>query len=76
MFERLKEVYLVSGGKGKVVLLGDFNARFAKAVDDDDDDDDVIRKTCILLVVTSSSPFCMELVACNSRQLVPEPGLV
>ena len=46
--------------KGKVVLLGDFNARVGKAADDDDD---VIGKfgedTCNASGI-SSSPFCVK----------------
>ena len=35
-YERLKEDVLSFREKGKVVLLGDFNARVGKAADDDD----------------------------------------
>ena len=35
-FERLKEDVLSFREKGKVVLLGDFNARVGKVADDDD----------------------------------------
>ena len=50
-FERFKEDVFSFRGKGKVVLLGDFNARVGKAADDDD----VIGKfgkTRVMLVIS------------------------
>ena len=67
-YERLKEDVLSFREKGKVVLLGDFNARVGKAADDDD----VMGKTHVMLVVISSPPFCVTW-NCNGTQLVSEP---
>ena len=67
-YKRLKEDILSFREKGKVVLLGDFNARV----------DDVIGKfgedTCNASVNKLISLLHeVELVACNGRQLVSEP---
>ena len=58
-YERLKEDVLSFREKGKVVLLGDFNARVGKAADDDDVIGN-LGKTRVMLVVISSSPFCVK----------------
>ena len=60
--------------KGKVVLLGDFNARVGKAIDDDD----VIGKFGEDTCNASGNKLIsllheVELVACNGRELVSEP---
>ena len=60
--------------KGKVVLLGDFNATVGKAADDDD----VIGKFGEDTCNTSANKLIsllheVELVTCNGRQLVSEP---
>ena len=60
--------------KGKVVLLGDLNARVGKAADDDD----VIGKFGEDTCNASGNKLIsllreVELVACNGRQLVSEP---
>ena len=73
-YERLKEDVLSFREKGKVVLLGDFNARVGKAVDDDD----VIGKFGEDTCNASGNKLIsllheVELVACNGRQLVSEP---
>ena len=70
-YEQLKEDVLSFKQKGRVVLLGDFNARVGKSVDVDD---------------VIGEEFCngngnrlisllneVELVICNGRQLVSEP---
>ena len=73
-YERLKEDVLSFREKGKVVLLGDFNARVGKAADDDD----VIGKFGEDTCNASGNKLIsllheVELVACNGRQLVLEP---
>ena len=73
-YERLKEDVLSFREKGKVVLLGDFNARVGKAADDDD----VIGKFGEDTCNASGNKLIsllreVELVACNGRQLVSEP---
>ena len=73
-YERLKEDVLSFREKGKVVLLGDFNARVGKAADDDD----VISKFGEDTCNASGNKLIsllreVELVACNGRQLVSEP---
>ena len=73
-YERLKEDVLSFREKGKVVLLGDFNARVGKAADDDD----VIGKFGEDTCNASGNKLIsllreVELVACNGRRLVSEP---
>ena len=73
-YERLKEDVLSFREKGKVVLLGDFNARVGKAADDDDVIGKFGEDTCnangnkLISLLRE-----VELVACNGRQLVSEP---
>ena len=73
-YERLKEDVLSFREKGKVVLLGDMNARVGKAADDDD----VIGKFGEDTCNASGNKLIsflreVELVACNGSQLVSEP---
>ena len=74
-YERLKEDILGFREKGKVVLLGDFNARVGKVADDDD----VIGKFGEVTCKASGNKLIIsllhevELVAYNGRQLVSEP---
>ena len=73
-YERLKEDVLSFREKGKVVLLGDFNARVGKAADEDDVIGKFGEDTCNasgnkLIALLHE----VELVACNGRQLVSEP---
>ena len=68
-YERLKEDVLSFREKGKLVLLGDFNARVGKAADDDD----VIGKFGEDTCNASGNKLIsllheVELVACNGRQ--------
>ena len=73
-YERFKENVLRFREKGKVVLLGDFNARVGKAVDDDDVIGKFGEDTCnasgnrLIFLLQH-----VELVACNSRELVSDP---
>ena len=72
-YERLKEDVLSFREKGKVVLLGDFNAKVGKVADDD-----VIGKFGEDMCNASGNKLIsllreVELVACNGRQLVSEP---
>ena len=74
VYEQLKEDVLSFKQKGRVVLLGDFNARVGKSVDVDD------------VIGMFGEDFCngngnrlisllneVELVICNGRQVVSEP---
>ena len=56
-YEKLKEDILSFREKGKVVLLGDFNARVGEAADDDDMIGKFGEDTCNAI---SSSPFCVK----------------
>ena len=73
-YERLKEDVLRFKQKGRVVLLGDFNARVGKAVDIDDVigmfGEEVCNMSGNRLI---SFLHEVELVICNGRQLVSEP---
>ena len=74
VYEQFKKDMLSFKQKGRVVLLGDFNARVGKSVDVDD------------VIGMFGEDFCngngnrlisllneVELVICNGRQLVSEP---
>ena len=73
-YEKLKEDMLNFKQKGKVVLLGDFNARVGKSVDVDDVIGMFGEETCNAsgnrLIAFLNE---VELVICNGRQLVAEP---
>ena len=73
-YERLKEDVLNFKEKGRVVLLGDFNARVGKSVEVDDVIGMFGEDTCN----TSGNRLIsflneVELVVCNGRNLVSEP---
>ena len=71
-YERLKEDVLSFEEKGKVVLLGDFNARVGRS----QEVDDVIGRFGEETSNASGNrlvSFLKELVACNGRNLVLEP---
>ena len=75
-YERLKEDVRTFREKGKVVLLGDFNARVGKVADDDD----VIGKFGEDTCNASGNKLIsllreVELVACNGRQCQNQSGL-
>ena len=73
-YERLKEDVLSFREKGKVVVLGDFNARVGNAVDDDDVIGKFGEDTCNASGNELISLFHeVKLVACNGRQLLSEP---
>ena len=73
-YERFKEDVLSFREKGKIVLLGDFNASVGKVADDDDVIGKFGEDTCN---TSGNKPISLlhevELVACNGRQLVSEP---
>ena len=73
-YSKLKEDVLSFKQKGKVVLLGDFNARVGKSVEVDDVIGMFGEETCNAsgnrLVSFLNE---VELLACNSRKLVTEP---
>ena len=75
-YEKLKEDVLSFKKKGRVVLLGDFNARVGKSVDVDDVIGMFGEETCNAsgnrLISFLNE---VELVICNGRQLVAEPGV-
>ena len=73
-YERLKEDVLSFRAKGKVVLLGDFNARVGRSAQLDDVVGMFEENTC------NASGNCLlsflnevELMVCNGRKLVSEP---
>ena len=73
-YERLKEDVLEYQQKGRVVLLGDFNARVSKSTDVDDvigifGEDTCNRSGNNLISFLNE----LELVICNGRQCVSEP---
>ena len=73
-YGRLKEDVLSFREKGKVVLLGDFNARFGRSVQIDDVIGMFGEDTCN----TSGNRLLsflneVELIICNGRKLVSEP---
>ena len=72
-YEKLKEDVLSFKEKGRVVLLGDFNARVGKSVEMDDVigmfGEDTCNASGNRLIVLNE----VELVVCNGRSLVVEP---
>ena len=74
VYEQLKEDVLSFKQKGRVALLGDFNARVSKSVDVDDvigmfGEDFCNGKGNRLISLLNE----VEIVICNGRQLVSEP---
>ena len=68
---RVKEDVLSFKQKGRVVLLGDFNARVGRSVDVDDVIGMFGEETCNARLISFLNE--VELVICNGRQLVAEP---
>ena len=73
-YERLKEDVLEYQQKGRVVLLGDFNARVGKSTDVDDVigifGEDTCNRSGNKLISFLNE---LELVICNGRRCVSEP---
>ena len=66
-YVRLKEDVLSFRQKGKVVLLGDFNARVGRSVELDDVIGMFGEDTCNVVIVL------VEMVVCNGRKFMLEP---
>ena len=70
-YSKLKEDVLSFREKGRVVLLGDFNARVGKAVDSDDVIGMFGEDTCNSRLISFLHE--VDLVVCNGTRLVLDP---